>query len=228
MIFLASDNGGTKGIHIFNADRRGSKGRPYQGGTRVPCFFRWPAGGIAPDQSCDALTSGTDIYPTLAEIAGAKLSPEVQKQVDGRSLVPLLKDPQAKWPYRTLVHHVGRWDKGKAEEWKHTACAIQDDRYTLVNNKELYDLRTDVGERKNVIKDHPEIVAKFRETYDQWWKDVQPYMVNETAEGPRINPMKELYWKQFGGEPTKKQLWKMNPSRLINGNKKKKAPPTEK
>lgn len=231
VIFLASDNGGTKGIHIHNADRRGSKGRPYQGGTRVPCFFRWPAGNIPANQSTDALTSGTDIYPTLAAIAGAKLTDKVIAQIenDGRNLLPLLKDPKSDWEYRTLIHHVGRWDKGKAEQWKHTACAIQDHRYTLVNNKELYDLTTDAGERKNLIKDHPEIVAKLRKTYDQWWTDVQPFMDNETATGPKINPMKALYWKQFGGEPTSKQRWQMNPDRLINSNKKdKKKTPKEK
>ena len=115
VIYIGSDNGGTKGIHIFNAGMRGSKGRPYQGGTRVPCFFRWPDGKIPAGTESSALTSGIDIFSTLAEITGAKLNEQAQKQDEGRSLVPLLKNPKAPWAERTLVHHVGRWDKGKMD-----------------------------------------------------------------------------------------------------------------
>ncbi len=217
VIYLGSDNGGTVGHKIFNAGMRGTKGRPYQGGTRVPCFFRWPAGGIAPDTECGALTSAIDLYPTLASITGAELSAEVRKQVEGRDLTTLLEDPKADWPYRMLVHHVGRWAKGRTGEWKHTASAIQDHRFTLVNNKELYDLEADPGEQTNVISKHPEVIAKLRAAYDQWWEDMQPFLVNEDAMGPRINPMKELYWKQFGGEPDKELLKRMSPTRLIPG-----------
>ncbi|MFC7337863.1 arylsulfatase [Haloferula chungangensis] len=221
VIYLGSDNGGTLGHKIYNADRRGTKGRPYQGSTRVPCFFRWPKGDIPADTDTAALTSGIDIYPTLAEIAGAKLSDKVEKQVEGISLVPLLKNPKAEWPYRTLVHHVGRWDKGKAEDLKYTTCSIQDHRFALVNNKELYDLKADPGEQKNVISQHPEVVEKLRAAYDQWWTEVQPFMVNEDATGPEMNPMKELYWAQFGGEPDSKMKWQMKPDRLINAHKSK-------
>ena len=225
VIFLASDNGGTKGVHIFNAGMRGNKGRPYQGGTRVPCFFRWPAGGIPAGQECDALSSAIDLFPTLAAITGAKLSDEVKQQVEGRSLLPLLRDPKAEWPDRMLVHHVGRWDKGEMEEWKYKDCAIQNSRFTLVNNKELYDLKADPGESKNVIAEHPDVAAKLRTAYDQWWAEVQPLLVNETAVGPRMNPMKDLYWKQFGGGPDAAMLKRMNPNSLISG--KKKASPEE-
>jgi len=220
VIYLASDNGGTKGIHIFNAGMRGSKGRPYQGGTRVPGFFRWPAGGIPAGTECDALSSAIDIFPTLAAITGAKLPDAVKQQVEGRSLLPLLKNPQAEWTDRTLVHHVGRWDKGQMAEWKYKDCAIQDSRFTLVNNQELYDLKTDPGESKNVIAEHPEVVAKLRAAYDQWWDDVQPLLVNENVVGPKMNPMKELYWQQFGGGPDAALLKRMNPNSLISGRKK--------
>ena len=220
VIFLASDNGGTKGIHIFNAGMRGSKGRPYQGGTRVPCFVRWPQGKVPAGAECNALTSATDIYPTLAAIAGAELGEKTKEQVEGRSLLPLFGNPNAEWPYRTLVHHVGRWDKGKAEDWKYKECSIEDSHFRLVNNKELYDLRSDPEERKNIIKENPEVTGKLRAIYDQWWTEVQPFLVNEDAMGPEINPMKELYWKQFGGAPDSKMKWQMNPNRLINSNKK--------
>jgi arylsulfatase len=115
VIYIGSDNGGSApACEIFNAGMRGSKGMPYQGGTRVPCFFRWPAGGIPAGTECDGLAAHIDIFPTLAGIAAATASDEVEKQVEGRNLLPLLKHAKAEWPERTLVHHVGRWGKGES------------------------------------------------------------------------------------------------------------------
>jgi arylsulfatase len=125
------------------------------------------------------------------------------------------KSPQAPWPERTLVHHVGRWERGKAEESKYFHCSIQNSRFTLVNNKELYDLTADPGESKNVLTEHPDVAASLRATYEHWWLEVLPMMVNETAIGPKINPLKELYWKQFGGGPDEKLLKQMNPTRVV-------------
>jgi len=212
VIYLGTDNGGTVGVKTFNAGMRGSKVTPYQGGTRAPAFFRWPAGGIPANTECDALTSGIDIYPTLAAITGAKLPPAAQQQVEGRSLLPLLKNPQAAWPDRTLVTHIGRWPKGGAAEAKYKGCSIQNSRFTLVNNTELYDLKVDPGEQTNVIATHHAEVTSLRAAYDQWWQDVRPLLVNENVTGPRLNPMKELYWKQFGGGPDAALLKKMDPT----------------
>ncbi|HXJ62006.1 MAG TPA: hypothetical protein VNU68_35665 [Verrucomicrobiae bacterium] len=47
-----------------------------------------------------------------------------------------------------------------------------------------------------------------------WWTSVQPMLVNEKAVGPRLNPFKELYWKQFGGKPTEEDLRLMDPARV--------------
>ena len=211
VIYLASDNGGTAGVSIFNAGMKGSKVTAYQGGTRVPCFFRWPAGGIPAGVECDALSAHLDLFPTLAEITGATLSPEVKQQVEGRSLLPVLKNPKAGWADRTLVHHAGRWAKGKAADAKYMNSAIQNSQFTLVKNTELYDFKADPGETKNVIAEHPDIAAKLRASYDQWWTEVQPMLVNESVTGPAINPFQELYYQQFGGSPTPQDLKRMNP-----------------
>jgi arylsulfatase len=81
-----------------------------------------------------------------------------------------------------------------------------------VNNAELYDLKADPGESKNVIAEHPEVVASLRANYEKWWGDVQPLLVNEAVTDiPKMNPMKELYWKQFGGSPDERMLNKMAP-----------------
>ena len=196
VIFL-TDNGTATGAGVFNAGMRGSKNSPYQGGTRVPSFWRWPA-GFRGNVDCSALTAHIDILPTLVEIAGAKLSDQVKRQVEGLSLLPLLKNPGAEWEDRTLVTHIGRWPRGEAANSKYAGCSIRDRRFTLVNNRELYDLTNDPGEKHNVIADHPDVVKKLRATYDHWWQTVLPCLENENAVGPKENPFKELYFKQFG------------------------------
>lgn len=217
VIFMGSDNGGSAGVKLFNAGMRGQKGSSYQGSTRIPCFLRWPAGGIPAGAQTDALTAHIDIFPTLAEIAGAKLSDTEQKQIEGISLLSLLRNPQAKWPDRFLVHHVGRWPDAMAAQSKFRNCAIQNARFTLVNNDELYDLKNDPGENTNIIAEHPDVVATLRKAYDQWWSEALPMMINEEVMGPKINPMKELYWKQFGGGPDAKMLNRMDPRKKLSG-----------
>jgi arylsulfatase len=210
VIYLGTDNGGTAGVKVFNAGMHGGKGTPYQGGTRAPAMFRWPS-KLEGGRDVPALTAHLDIFPTLAEIAGVPLDGDIAKQVEGRSLMPLLTNPKAEWPDRFLVTHVGRWPRGKVAEAKFTNCSIRDSRYTLVNNKELYDLQSDPGESKNVLDEHAAEAARLRDAYDKWWDEVQPMLVNENVVGPKVNPFKELYWKQFGGGPDDALRRRMDP-----------------
>ena len=216
VIFLGTDNGGTAGVKVFNAGMRGSKGTPYQGGTRAPAMFRWPA-NFAGGRDVPALTAHVDVFRTLADAAGIPLDAEISQQVEGRSLLPLLTAKGGEWPDRTLVTHVGRWPHGKVADAKFTNCSIRDRRFTLVNNSELYDLTADPGEKTNVLEQNPAAAAKLRAAYDQWWSDVQPMLVNEDATGPKMNPMKELYWKQFGGGPDAALLKQMDPANFSEG-----------
>jgi arylsulfatase len=54
------------------------------------------------------------------------------------------------------------------------------------------------GEKSNVIAEHADVVTKLRAAYDQWWSEILPALENENVIGPKVNPFKELYWKQFG------------------------------
>ena len=90
----------------------------------------------------------------------------------------------------------------------------------------LYDLQSDPDESKNIIAKHPDLLASLRAAYDQWWQDVQPLLVNEdVTDVPKTNPLKELYWKQFGGGPDEDMLREMDPTKGTGGENK--ASPTQ-
>jgi arylsulfatase len=194
LLIFMTDNGGITAVDFFNAGMGGRKGTPHEGGTRVPSFWRWPAGfkgGVDVDQ----LAAGIDVFPTLVEVAGAKVPKDVK--LDGRSLVPLLKNPKGAWPDRFVFVHVGRWAKGQAARSKFTGCAVRSNQFRFVNNRELYDMKADPAQKKNVIGDHPKIVAKMRAAYDKWWKEILPALENEDAAVPAVEPFPELYKTQM-------------------------------
>jgi arylsulfatase A-like enzyme len=210
LVIFLSDNGGTH-TRLYSAGYRAGKGSMYSGGTHAPSFWRWP-GTLKGGVDCSALSAHLDVLPTLAEILSVELTGDLANQVEGRSLLPLLNNPKAEWPDRTLVTHVGRWERGRAGQSKHANSSIRDSRFRLVADRELYDLKADPGETKNVIDQHPEAALKLRAAYDQWWSDVQPLLINEDAVGPKVNPFKALYWKQFGGGPDEALRKKMDPA----------------
>ncbi|MGE0761388.1 MAG: hypothetical protein AB7O38_30520, partial [Pirellulaceae bacterium] len=125
---------------------------------------------------------------------------------------------------RLLFTHLGRWpkmaDPGTA---KYKMCSVRDRRWHLVSDTggstpswKLFDVASDYGETTDVIAQHPEIAARLRQAYDRWWDDVQPMLVNERAVGPRFNPFKERFWRQFGGEPSAEDLRLMDPQRSFD------------
>lgn len=209
LVVFMNDNGGTAGVRVFNAGMRGSKGTPWLGGTRAASFWRWP--GTLKPADVDRLVAHIDVFPTLAELAGAKLSDDVKNQVEGRSLVPLLRDATADWPDRTLFTHLGRWPKGDdPEKSKFSNCSVRTPRWHLVSvakpgdkQWELFDVIRDPGEKSNVASSNPQVLEELTKSYDAWWHSVQPQLVNETAVGPKENPFKELFQKQFGLKSSK-------------------------
>ncbi|MSU73466.1 MAG: arylsulfatase [Opitutus sp.] len=217
LVIFMNDNGGTGGVRVFNAGMRAQKGTPWLGGTRAASFWHWPARFQPADVT--ALAAGIDFFPTIAELAGGRLAGAVAEQVEGRSLAPLLTNPKAAWPERTLFTHVGRWPRfSEPDAAKFTNCAVRTPRWHLVSIQggarpawELYDVIADPGERTDVAAGHTDVVARLRTEYDVWWKSARPLMVNEQAVGPRLNPFKEDYWKQFGGGPTEQELYIMEP-----------------
>ena len=219
LVIFMNDNGGTVGVPVFNAGMRGSKVTAWLGGTRAASFWRWPETLKSSDVS--SLAAHIDFFPTLAELAGAKLSETARKQVEGRSLVPLLENPAAPWPERTLFTHMGRWPKGaEPEKFKYAVCSVRVPQWHLVSDGkkgekqwQLFDVKADPGEQTDLAAAHPDVVKKLDAAYDKWWASVQPQLVNESAKGPKANPFKELFWKQLGGGPDDELKRKMDPAR---------------
>ena len=153
LVIFMNDNGGTAGVDVFNAGMRGTKGSAWLGGTRASSFWRWP--GTLQPADCRALAAHIDFLPTLAELAGATLTAEVQRQVEGRSLVPLLEDPAAPWADRVLITHLGRWPKHSDPNLaKFKMCSVRNTRWHLVSAAgaaepkwELFDVQADLGEK---------------------------------------------------------------------------------
>jgi arylsulfatase len=168
LIFM-TDNGGTAGVKTFNAGMKGKKITLWEGGHRVPCFVRWPAGSLGKPRDVSDLTHAQDLLPTLVELCSLKSKPD--PKCDGVSLASLLRGRQAKLDDRMLVVQFSRMDhqvpvKGDAAVlWK---------RWRLLNDKELYDLTSDPMQDKNIADAHPDVVARMRQHYEKWWADIEP------------------------------------------------------
>jgi arylsulfatase len=219
LVVFMNDNGTAAGHPVFNAGMRGNKGSAWLGGTRASSFWRWP--GTLQPASVKALAAHIDFFPTIAEIAGATLSPAVRRQVEGRSLLPLLRDPAAPWADRTLVSHQGRWPKFEDPAGsKFKMASIRNTRWALVSEKggrepawQLFDLAADYGQTTDVLARHPEVARELAAAFDRWWDECRPLMVNEKAVGPKLNPFAVRYWEQFGGGPTPEDYAHMDPHR---------------
>lgn len=178
-------------LKAHNAGMKGYKNSPEEGGVRVPFFVRWdghfPAGPAG--REVDRLAGHIDVFPTLAALAGAKLP---EGQVEGRSLLPLLEKPEAAkdWADRHIFAHVCRWPIGaEPNDFRDKQYTVRSQKYRLVNG-ELYDMDADPGQKHNIAAERPEIAAKMKAAFDQYWKEARPLMVNESAPQSKTRP----YW----------------------------------
>ncbi|MFN9962174.1 MAG: sulfatase/phosphatase domain-containing protein, partial [Planctomycetota bacterium] len=181
----------------FNAGMKGLKGSVDEGGVRVPFFFQWQ-GHVSAGREVGQVAAHIDLLPTLAALAGAKLP---GKQVEGRSLLPLIENPAAEWSDRTLVTHTGRWPQfADPADYQWKSASLRTQRFRLVNNEALYDLQADPSQQTNVIDRHPELVARLRSEYDAWWVETLPLLVNEQVPSSKVRPFHELFYAQQASE----------------------------
>ena len=173
ILIYMTDNGTSAGYYAkkdhttgYNAEMRGTKGSEYEGGHRVPFFIYWKDGKITGSRDINQLTAQLDIMPTLAEMCGIKL-PKDHKELNGKSILPLLKGAQTE-DNRMLVTDSQRIQN--PEKWK--SSAVMQNKWRLINGKELYNIDNDKGQKNNIANQNPEKVAEMRAFYEEWWKNV--------------------------------------------------------
>ena len=172
VVIFMSDNGGlstSEGHPTSNLPLRAGKGWLYEGGIREPMMIKWP-GKTNPGRVCPEPVTSTDFYPTMLEIAGLPQKPE--QHMDGVSLVPLLKggknlDRQALyWHYPHYGNQGGSPGAAiRAHDWK--LIEFFED-----NHVELYNLKEDISEKKDLAAQFPEKVKELRDKLHEWQKEV--------------------------------------------------------
>jgi arylsulfatase A-like enzyme len=152
----ANGGGGNTGKWI------GQKSSFLEGGIRVPAVISYPAllpAGVVRDQAVTAM----DWMPTILDLCNVAL-PEVD--LDGSSLLPVIKSAAAKSSYEAL-----HWQWGN--RW-----AVREGQWKLLGRdgeaRSLGNLNDPQPEKMNYLKEKPELVGRLLGLHKQWAKDVQP------------------------------------------------------
>lgn len=179
MVVFTSDNGGL-GLDELGPvpssmlPLRKWKGHIYEGGIRIPAIVSWP-GRIEPGTVSDSYFTTTDWLPTFCEITGISKLPE---NVDGISILPLLKDPEKIqnserpmfWHYPHFSNQLGR-----------PAGAVRLGDFKLVElyetgKLELYNLREDIGETRDLADTMKEKTTEMYQLFTEWRKNMGAQM----------------------------------------------------
>ncbi|MHC4319358.1 MAG: sulfatase family protein [Planctomycetota bacterium] len=202
LVIFTSDNGPwlSYGDHGGSArPLREGKGTTFEGGVRVPCIMRWP-GAIPAGQVCREPLMTIDIFPTVAALIGAELP---GRRIDGRDAQALLRGtPGAVSPQEAYFFYYhgndleavrsGRWKlhfphKYRSMEGRDPGSGGTPGKYDYSRRTglELYDLRADVSESRNVADDHPEVVARITALADAMRRDLGDKLTEAKGTGRR-------------------------------------------
>lgn len=172
VVVFTSDNGGlstSEGSPTSNVPLRAGKGWFYEGGIRVPLIVRAPgvakAGTICPEPVFSA-----DFYPTFLELAGLPARPT--QHTDGLSLVSLLKQ-QGSFKRNTIYWHYPHY----GNQGGSPGSAMREGDWKLIefaedNRAELFNLREDIGETRDLASQMKTRVAEMRQKLHAWQRDV--------------------------------------------------------
>ena len=175
-IFM-TDNGSAEGCQLdqdqfvingFNAGMRGKKGSEYEGGHRVPIFLHWPNGGHTSGNEIDDLTANIDLLPTLIDLCN--VDPPETADFHGISLASRLRFEINQLTERVIVTDSQRVER--PIKWKQSATMNQ--RWRLINGRELYDILLDPEQRQDLADQYPEVVQDLCQHYENWWDLVSP------------------------------------------------------
>jgi len=191
IVVFTSDNGGVTSGDNYSTNQlslRGGKGYQWEGGTRIPYFIHVP--WLKQNGSkIDVPVSGTDLYPTLLDLADLPLKPENHN--DGESLKPLLigqkiKDRPLYWHYPHYGNQGGEPSSIiRKGDWK--LIYYWEDLHT-----ELYNLKDDLGERTDVTKANPEIAKQMENQLLTWLKTMNTHYAQVDPEWDEVARKKWL------------------------------------
>lgn len=170
ILIFTSDNGGlstAEGSPTCNAPLSEGKGWMYEGGTREPMLLRWP-GRVEAGSTTDAVITSPDFYPTLLEACG--LPPEPEQHVDGKSFMPAIEgQPFNRGP---IFWHFPHY----ANQGGTPGCSIRKGHWKLIEffegQTELYNLKDDIREDRNLADRHPEAVKSLLAELHAWQDEV--------------------------------------------------------
>jgi arylsulfatase A-like enzyme len=181
LVIFTSDNGGLatlegmKAPATINSPLREGKGYLYEGGVRVPLIVRWPKGGGA-GKECSVPVVTMDLFATVCAACGIE-----PPKIDGKSIIAQLNGSTE--PVHEAVHwHYPHY----ANQGSRPGGAVRAGEYKLVeyyenNRRELFNVKKDIGESRNLADDLPEVVERLAAQLDAWRKDVGALM-------PTANP----------------------------------------
>jgi len=172
VVMFMSDNGGLWPQSTANAPLRAGKGYPYEGGIREPMIVKWP-GVTPPGTTCAVPVSSIDFFPTLLEIAGAKLP----SPVDGRSLMPLLKQSGSLQREALFWHYPHYWNNSRVRPYG----AVRAGDWKLIEfyedmRVELYNLKEDLSEAHDLARERPDMALELRTRLHNWRRSVNAQM----------------------------------------------------
>ena len=150
-----------------NDGMQGYKGSVHEGGHRVPFFISYPNGDLkAGDYK--QLTAHVDIMPTLLALAGIEHTIE---HADGKSLAKLITQGNDNTlADRSVIVTNQRVYHPSAD--RPTMVAKNQWRYIEQGKKAyLYNIETDPGQQKNIIKQHPDIATSLKAEKLAWWNE---------------------------------------------------------
>ena len=180
ILLFQTDNGSILGPQYFNAGMRGKKTQIWEGGHRVPCFIRWPSGGLGKPRDIEGLTQVQDVLPTLLELCEIEIKNVNGQKFDGMSLASIIKDKKKVPEDRMLIINYSRMpgfsnypSPYSQTQMRADQSAVLWKRWRLLENRELYDLKSDPMQKNNIIGNHPKVVAKMRRHLYSWWDTVK-------------------------------------------------------
>ncbi len=166
VIFMSDQGVGDEGSPkpVWPGKGRKDVGNAGEGKHRVFCMMRKPGLTVAGENQ--ALVCIRDVCPTIFDVCGL----EIPDNLDGRSLVPILKG-NADWQdERAIVMQCPR--NRKRTKWRNAVVKQGD--WRLINGDRLYDIASDSLEERNVAALHPDVVARLNAVYDKFWNSLPP------------------------------------------------------